>query len=57
MKVVALLLAMICPTTVPQLRMMAEFACVADEPDGDLRAADVDPQRLVGHQCLWVLSG
>ena len=34
-----------------------ELAVVVDEPDGDLRAADVDGQRRVGHQCLWVLSG
>ena len=40
-----------------QLSVVAEVTAVADEPDGDLRAADVDRERAVSHQCLWVLSG
>jgi hypothetical protein len=36
---------------------VGKLTVVIDQSDGDLRAADVDRERRIGHQCRCVLSG
>ena len=45
------------PSGVGSFGVMRQRAVIVDETDGDLRAADVDCESVIGHQCLWVLSG